>query len=74
MTKFVLNGAALAVVAAGALVSGCATETGTTAQTGPKVEEVREYATGSRLPVRKLGPQEPAKAAGDTPAPAPAKG
>lgn len=53
MTKPVMSMAAVAAMAASVLLTGCATEKDP--QAAYSVPEVREYATGSRLPVRKLG-------------------
>jgi hypothetical protein len=73
MMKPVSSLAALGAIAASIALTGCATPQDSQAAYTPP--EVREYATGSRLPVRKLGTQNDAKA-GDKVSgePAPAAG
>lgn len=71
MMKPVLSLAALGAIAASIALTGCATQQDS--QTAYSAPEVKEYATGSRLPVRKA--QTDAKA-GDKVSgqPAPAAG
>jgi len=59
--------AALGAIAASIALTGCATPQDSQAAYSPP--EVREYATGSRLPVRKMGAQANDKVSGQaTPA------
>lgn len=60
MMKPVLSLAALGAIGASIALTGCATPQDSQAAYTPP--EVREYATGSRLPVRKMGAQTEEKA------------
>ncbi|HEY0065529.1 MAG TPA: hypothetical protein VGC21_25660 [Telluria sp.] len=60
MTMNAMRIAALAALAASCLTTGCATSADSAAQPQEKVD--KEYATGSRLPVRKLAPAPAAPA------------